>query len=211
MQVRKEEELISAAIISKIPLTRELTSEIEKMSKAYADAKISVDLVNASIEQSKQIGSSFGGILKGLVNGTTDWKDATISAIQAILQYSNQMNIAGGGRGIFGGGFFQSLIGGLIGIPGFANGTGAAPGGLALVGERGPELVNLPRGSQVIPNHKMNAANGNTVNMPITINAPGADAAALARVEKEVQALGRSMPRIIDGRNNQAKNRGVRG
>ena len=25
-------------------------------------------------------------------------------------------------------------------------------GGLALVGERGPELVNLPRGSDVIPN-----------------------------------------------------------
>ncbi|WP_144223604.1 hypothetical protein [Mesorhizobium amorphae] len=34
----------------------------------------------------------------------------------------------------------------------FANGTSSAPGGLAIVGERGKELVNLPRGSQVIPN-----------------------------------------------------------
>lgn len=33
----------------------------------------------------------------------------------------------------------------------FAVGTRYAPGGMALVGERGPELVNLPRGSQVIP------------------------------------------------------------
>jgi len=33
----------------------------------------------------------------------------------------------------------------------FAVGTRNAPGGLALVGERGPELVNIPRGSQVIP------------------------------------------------------------
>jgi phage-related tail protein len=33
----------------------------------------------------------------------------------------------------------------------FAVGTRNAPGGLALVGERGPELVNLPRGSQVVP------------------------------------------------------------
>lgn len=33
----------------------------------------------------------------------------------------------------------------------FAVGTNYAPGGMALVGERGPELVNLPRGSQVIP------------------------------------------------------------
>ena len=33
----------------------------------------------------------------------------------------------------------------------FAVGTRNAPGGLALVGERGPEMINLPRGSQVIP------------------------------------------------------------
>jgi len=33
----------------------------------------------------------------------------------------------------------------------FAVGTRNAPGGMALVGERGPELVSLPRGSQVIP------------------------------------------------------------
>ncbi len=35
----------------------------------------------------------------------------------------------------------------------FASGTDSAPGGMALVGEKGPEIVNLPRGSQVIPNH----------------------------------------------------------
>jgi len=34
-------------------------------------------------------------------------------------------------------------------IPAFAKGTSSAPGGMALVGEEGPELVNLPRGSQV--------------------------------------------------------------
>jgi hypothetical protein len=33
----------------------------------------------------------------------------------------------------------------------FAVGTRNAPGGLALVGERGPEMINLPSGSQVIP------------------------------------------------------------
>jgi phage-related protein len=34
-------------------------------------------------------------------------------------------------------------------IPAFRNGTNYAPGGLSLVGERGPELVDLPRGSKV--------------------------------------------------------------
>ena len=40
-----------------------------------------------------------------------------------------------------------------INFPRFARGTGYAPGGMALVGERGPELVNLPRGSQVFSNN----------------------------------------------------------
>jgi hypothetical protein len=35
-------------------------------------------------------------------------------------------------------------------IPAFARGTRSAPGGPALVGEEGPEIVNLPRGAEVI-------------------------------------------------------------
>lgn len=44
-----------------------------------------------------------------------------------------------------------SLIKNATSKPGFAVGTRYAPGGMALVGERGPEMINLPRGSQVIP------------------------------------------------------------
>ena len=40
------------------------------------------------------------------------------------------------------------------GIPSFQRGTDFAPGGMALVGEGGPELVNLPRGAQVINNQQ---------------------------------------------------------
>jgi hypothetical protein len=47
-----------------------------------------------------------------------------------------------------------------LGIPAFAGGTNFAPGGLSLVGERGPELINLPRGSQVIPNHDLKGFGG---------------------------------------------------
>jgi hypothetical protein len=42
-----------------------------------------------------------------------------------------------------------------IGIPGFQHGTRGFAGGLALVGEAGPELVRLPRGSDVIPNRAL--------------------------------------------------------
>ena len=39
-------------------------------------------------------------------------------------------------------------------IPRFERGTNYAPGGWALVGERGPEIVDLPRGSRVTPNEE---------------------------------------------------------
>jgi hypothetical protein len=42
-------------------------------------------------------------------------------------------------------------------IPQYANGTSNHPGGMALVGEQGPELINLPRGSSVTNNTKTNS------------------------------------------------------
>lgn len=69
----------------------------------------------------------------------------------------------GGGGGLFG--WLDGLFGGggssqwdlaasgkITGL--FANGTDYAPGGLSVVGERGPELVNLPEGARVFSNHK---------------------------------------------------------
>ena len=63
-----------------------------------------------------------------------------------------------GGAGVFGSAvqnFFQSSPGAGGGIPGFANGTAYHPGGLMMVGERGPEILSAPRGSRVVPNHDL--------------------------------------------------------
>ncbi len=53
------------------------------------------------------------------------------------------------------------------GIPQYADGTLFHPGGLAWVGEKGPELLNLPKGSQVTPLDK--------VQRSVTININGAN------------------------------------
>ena len=60
-------------------------------------------------------------------------------------------------------------------IPAFARGTISAPGGIALVGERGPELVNLPRGSSVLPAYQTRQAisGGNkSISISVQSNAP---------------------------------------
>jgi len=63
-------------------------------------------------------------------------------------------------------------------IPGQAEGGITARGGLSWVGEKGPELLNLPTGAQVIPLDRIAkpTGGGNTIN--VTINAGmGADGA----------------------------------
>lgn len=71
------------------------------------------------------------------VQGQSDVLNATLSSSNASAkQLSTSVN-----------GF--SLQGG--NLPGHALGTQFAPGGLSLVGETGPELVELPRGSKVTP------------------------------------------------------------
>ena len=59
-----------------------------------------------------------------------------------------------------GAGAFGSALGAFTSIFklfGFADGTPSAPGGLAVVGERGPELMRVPRGSQVYSNAGLTA------------------------------------------------------
>lgn len=43
-------------------------------------------------------------------------------------------------------------------LPMYAKGTSSAQSGVALVGEKGPELVRFKGGEQVIPNHRLAAA-----------------------------------------------------
>lgn len=67
--------------------------------------------------------------------------------------------LAGGLGGGSGGGLFGGILK-AIGIPGFASGTDWAPAGVALVGERGPELVRLNAGSQVLSAERTRAMLG---------------------------------------------------
>tara|TARA_R110000824_G_scaffold385237_1_gene579426 strand:+ start:265 stop:1644 length:1380 start_codon:yes stop_codon:yes gene_type:complete len=61
---------------------------------------------------------------------------------------------------------------------------GISRGGLTVVGERGPELVNLPRGSRVHSNAESRRMGGNNIN--ITINAHSLQDNELRRVAQKV-------------------------
>ncbi|WP_394658421.1 phage tail length tape measure family protein [uncultured Novosphingobium sp.] len=112
-----------------------------------------------------------------------DMADRTLGALQDLASA-----IKGGGvldimRGVLNLGLQLSSIG-LFGkgaqaktskIPAFAGGTGSAPHGLALVGERGPELVNFRGGERVHSNASTRAMLGGA-RVVNNYYGPGADA-----------------------------------
>jgi len=57
---------------------------------------------------------------------------------------------------------------GKVKLPRFARGVENFSGGLAIVGERGPEIVNLPKGSSVIPNNKIAPVSGGNTTINIS-------------------------------------------
>ncbi|MGG7567905.1 hypothetical protein ACQ5SO_17260 [Rhodovulum sp. DZ06] len=92
-----------------------------------------------------------GDILGGLGSQLGDLLGGLGSSLSGL--FSGIFGGAGGGGGL------GSLLGSLAGaIPFFAGGTDFAPRGLAVVGERGPELVKFRGGESVIPNHEIGRA-----------------------------------------------------
>jgi hypothetical protein len=90
-------------------------------------------------------------------------------------------------------GAFRSLIRLIKKIPGVATGGTVTSGGLAVVGEEGPELVTLPKGATVYNNkesRRMSTNNGKTSNqvnnINITINAKDTSKAEMDRIAREV-------------------------
>ncbi len=141
----------------------------EQMKTARELAGDFVSTLTSGLRNGEGLWKSFGNAALSVLNKITD------TLLNDVLNAIFQVNSAGSSGGSLLGG-----LGSLLGLGGgsssgfdigsnakpfsgsfFANGTPSAPGGLAWVGERGPELVNLPRGAQVVPNHRLAAANQN--------------------------------------------------
>jgi hypothetical protein len=103
------------------------------------------------------------------VNGITNIKNAR-QALSGLLMDLAKMAAQSAFRGLFGGSKIFGGIASLFGIGANANGTENWRGGLSWVGERGPELVNLPKGSQVFDAQKsINMMRGARNSEPVQI------------------------------------------
>jgi hypothetical protein len=119
------------AIKASAEAVQEMSPAVEELSNLFEDMFANMDsgfkgMVDSMIQSLKRLLSYLAA------------KAAIFGLISLILPGSSILTSLGN--------FSNFVFGGK-----FASGTNFAPGGLSMVGERGPELINLPRGSQVIP------------------------------------------------------------
>lgn len=136
-----------------------------------------VDAMIALRDGMKSMAESAGGAFEGLagslmgVEGSYKSVGAAAlaaaakmvqAALAATLAKAIQQSVARSGHPLLGialagvavagvNALFAKVMQGFKKTPKFATGTNNAPGGLALVGELGPEMVNLPKGARVHP------------------------------------------------------------
>lgn len=218
-KLRIEQELLNAAEEQGLKITDPLKEKISTLADEYASAAVAAEKLAESQGKVKAASEDFkstakdimGGFITDLRNGVSA-SDALANALNKIVDklIDIALNAILGGFGGGGGSLFSSLFARADGGPVSANQP-------YLVGERGPEVVVPGRSGVVVPNHLLKPDNaGQTVqqqtvvNMPVTINAPGADAAKLEVVRQEVQGLKTSMPKIIDERVNTRRIRNTR-
>ncbi len=116
---------------------------------------------DAAIDRFKgQLGDMFSSIVTGSESARSALSNffASLASNLANGAFTSFLGSLGGGGG-FWGSVAGILGGGAIGAN--ANGTSGWRGGLSWVGERGPELVSMPRGAQVLSNREsMNMMGG---------------------------------------------------
>lgn len=144
-------------------------------------------------ETFEQLANNVMGNLRGLVDGFR--KGDFFSIFEGIFGIVTRL----GSAGVFGKGF-QSI---LTSVPAFAQGTNYAPGGLSLVGERGPELVNLPRGSQVFSNRELRGMGGGKLDVTVTMDPSTGQLGAFVRDEAG-RLIGEAAPAIANAGATQA-------
>jgi hypothetical protein len=131
---------------------RSLSRTPEQINDAIDGIKISgLDALNDGLAQAIAGTTKLGDVFKSIAQ-------QIIADLARIMIRQTIVNSLAGALGLGGPKLSGIDTAGLtnlantIKVPGFASGTSFAPGGLSLVGENGPELVNMPRGSKVFNN-----------------------------------------------------------
>ena len=180
-------------------------TSIQNAAEEVVRLRGEVEAYQQSQAFASSVASSFTGALKGIITGAKSGSDAVkgfiTSLADLVLQYTVLIPLAQSLSTALSASF--GFGGGLI--PGLA--TGGFGRGLALVGERGPELVDLGSGSRVYSNDQLaDAVGGGSGGVAVTnnINIDSTDGPGVRR------ALAEALPAITDASVNRIMSESTR-
>lgn len=174
-------------------------------------------------------------VLSGFIQDLKDGKSATEALEGALSKVADKLldmalsSIFGGTGGIGGllAGLFGYAEGGYTGSGGKNQAAGVVHKGEYVFSKKATQRLGVgnleamhrsakgyasggfvgPAAPRIAGPATTQAAMQTVISMPISISAPGADAAALARVERSVQELGRNVPKIVESTIHQKQTR----
>lgn len=190
--------------MSELSTLPKLEADLERIAGTLPDLRSTWEIALGGLDNAQ--GIAFDGLtrnLEGALVGFQSLSDAAENFAKQLLSMALQA-------------FVFAPLGRAMNIPGYAEGTDFAPGGLALVGEKGPELVELPRGAKVHSNDRLmdmasprvasiGGGGGSVVNQ--TLNFSGAvDLATRAEVYRVADLTKKAtMAAMNDGRRRSAR------
>ncbi|MDQ0996872.1 hypothetical protein QFZ34_002054 [Phyllobacterium ifriqiyense] len=150
--------------LDSIKLAPEQVAQINAVSAAYAMQADELRKVQETQDKAEQAAAEFYDTFKSGVIDAITGAESLSDALSGVLKKLGDMLLNAAFDSLFkpasgssSGGAFGGIFGSIGKVLGFAKGTNNAPGGLSVVGEKGPELMNVPKGAQIIPNHKLRA------------------------------------------------------
>ncbi len=178
-------------------------------TRAVADAQNEFSGLNQTAEN---VSESFGRSLEGMILDGKNWRDSLAGFLQDIARemirtaaLTPLMNaLKGGITSAFGG------SAGFSGLPGFANGGSFKVGGAGGIDSQIVAFRASPTETVSVSKPGQEGRGGLTLNMPVTIDATGADPAALGRVRAEVTQLKTDMPGLVTQAIRKANNSNVK-
>lgn len=140
----KEENVYRALQETGAANNAQLAGEVRRLVEETDAFKESQDRLRTVVSDLEQ---GFSDLWEGVLLGSKSAKEAVADLARHVAKMLAQSAF----QQLWGGMGLGQAVGGLFGMVGKnANGTPNWRGGLTWVGERGPELVNLPRGSSVM-------------------------------------------------------------
>lgn len=228
-RARIETELWAAAEKAQIPVTAELSEGIRQLAQQYGEAAEAAEKARERVEAIKSASQEFGSALAdGFKSAVLEGEKLDV-VLRNIIKRLASAGIDAGFRGLFnavgnaaagafGGGSSGGVLSGGLplgqgGIGSNAVGTYNWRGGPTWVGESGPEIVNVPRGAQIIPNdvaRGMNGGGGIAISLMTNVDARGAGPREIDLLRRQFDEHNRALPSKVIAAVLEARRRSVR-